>query len=168
MNPTQWLGQASFAVAAVACASAARWQPRPWRGLAVAQALCFIELMVELRLRSHDGVDSWLRGRGWYATRGSLQLLLLAVVAVVVLVVTAALVVRWRRRDPAGALAIAATAAVVAAFLVETVSLHRVDAAMYAQFGRVMAVGWFWCAGACVATAAAAWRVSRRRIARLR
>ncbi len=163
-NPTQVVGQASFALAALACAWVGRRQASPWRTLAAVQALWVLELCVELRLRSHDGVDALLQSRGWYAGRAAVQVGLLAALLLAVLALAATTLPRWWRRDPAGTLAILATAAIGALFLIETISLHAVDAVMYATTWGVMTVGWLWAGAALIVVVTAGFAARRARL----
>lgn len=167
INPTQWLGLCAFAVAAAACVRAARRCGRPWTGLAWWQAACAAEVVIDLRQRVHGGVDAWLAAHGAYATRLPLQVGLLALA-----LSGMAGGVWWaaagaRRDGPAQSLsqslslflaltlARAASTAAVMLFVVESISLHAIDALMFTPIGPVLAVGWMWTAAAVVIIAAA-------------
>jgi hypothetical protein len=78
-----------------------------------------------------------------------------------VLVAAVVLFAAWRHRDDAAAtLAIIGTAAGVSLFGSETISLHRIDAVMYAEAGPLVVLAWMWIATSAVVVAAA---LARRR-----
>ena len=147
-NPTQWLGLAVYALGTAACAIAARRRPSPWRGLAWAQAGAFAEVLVGLRLRVHDWADSLLQSEGWYATRQSLQWPLLIGVGLVAVAWSVVVILRWWRRDRLAGFAILATSAAFGLFALEVVSLHQLDALLYATSGPFMWVASGWAASA--------------------
>lgn len=153
-NPNQLIGIASFALATAACAYAARRDSPAWRALAWTQAAFCLEIGIGIRHRLHGFVDNVLENHGWYAARTPWQLGLLAVVA---LFTAACVPFVWRsaRGDRLATIALAATLAVVASFAVEAVSLHVVDAWMYAQVGPLLAVALGWIAASMVVIAAA-------------
>lgn len=160
-NPTQWLGLLVFALATAACARAAARQPSPWRWMAAGQASCFAEVLVGLRWRVHEWADSMMQNEGWYATRQALQWPLLILVLAGLLVGAVMLTRHWRRRDAGAWVAIMATWGACVLFAVETVSLHQIDAILYAPVGPVMVVALLWTLGA-LAAAVAALRVAPR------
>ena len=63
----------------------------------------------------------------------------------------------WRRhRDDGAALgAIAGTALALMLLVVETISLHRVDAVMYAEAGPLVLLAWAWIGAAAIVIASA-------------
>ena len=153
-NPNQMTGIACFALATAACAYAARRGSHAWRALAWTQAAFCLEIVVSLRHRLHDFIDTMLQDQGWYAERTPWQLGLLAVVAVLTI---ACLPFAWRgaRGDRLATIALAASLAVAASFAFEAVSLHGVDAWMYARVGPLLAVVVGWIAASLVVIAAA-------------
>jgi len=155
INPTQWLGLCAFALAAAACVRAATRCGRPWTGLAWWQAACAAEVVIDLRQRVHGGMDAWLAAHGAYATRLPLQvgLLSLALAGMAGGVWWAA--AGMRRDGPAASLARTASLAAVMLFVVESISLHAIDALMFAPLGPVLAIGWMWAAAAALVIAAA-------------
>jgi hypothetical protein len=153
-NPTQLTGLVAFALAAIGCAHAARRRPWPWRGLMAAQLACFGEIVIGLRLRVHDVVDAVLQAQGLYASRVALQFGLVAVaLALAIACILAAL--RWRGADADAARALAATAGAVSLFVVESISLHGIDAIMYASVGPVLMIALLWATAAMIVTASA-------------
>jgi hypothetical protein len=62
---------------------------------------------------------------------------------------------RWRSADADATRALAATAGAVSLFVVESISLHGIDAIMYASVGPVLAIALFWAAAAAIVTASA-------------
>jgi hypothetical protein len=153
-NANQMTGIVCFAFAAAACAHAGRRGGRAWRALAWTQAAFCLEIVVNARHRLHGLVDDVLQSHGWYAGRTPWQLGLLAVVAVLT-AVCASFVWRGGSGDRLATTALAASLAVLAAFAVEAVSLHVVDAWMYAPAGPLLAVVVGWIVASTVVIAAA-------------
>lgn len=147
-NPTQAAGLAAFAASMLACAWVA-WRMRrgAWAALAAVHALLLLDIALDLRHRLHDGVNALLRAAGVYDTRGGLQAVLLGAAFVALLW----LAWRWRR---AGA-AVAATALLVALFLVEAISWHESDRLLYAHAGPLLRIAWAWVALAAVVVVSA-------------
>ena len=153
-NVNQMTGIVCFALAAGACALAARRGGRAWRTLAWTQAAFCLEIVINARHRLHNVVDDVLRDHDWYAGRTPWQLGLLAFVAVIAVVCVP---IAWRsaRGDQLATIALAASLAVATSLTVEAVSLHGVDAWMYAPVGPLFAVVVGWVAASMVVIAAA-------------
>ncbi len=154
-NPQQMTGIACFATAAAACALAARRGRRAWRALAIVQAAFCLEIVFSTRHRVHDLVDTALREHDWYAGRTPWQLGMLVIVAGVF---AACAPFAWRLARSGGApaaVAMAASLAVFALLSVEAVSLHAIDAWMYARIGPLLAVVVGWVAASLIVTVAA-------------
>jgi len=165
LDPSRLAGTVAFATVAIVCAAAARIAPRRaplWGVLGAVYLALLAEVLVGLRYRLHDAFNDWLQARGWYASRGEWQGELLAgmLVAVVALVAFAC----WRhRRDRAAMAAIVVTAIGVSLFAIETVSVHRIDAIMYAPAGPIVALAWMWIAVSALVSVAAAAAIAGRR-----
>lgn len=155
INPTQWLGVAAFALSAAACTRAAARCGRSWAGLAWLQVACAAEVVVNLRQHLHGAADGWLAMHGEYATRLPLQMALVAVTLAGLAGGVGSALAGSRSGGAAATLARAATCAAITLFIVESISLHAVDAVMFAPFGPVLAVGWMWAAAAGVVIVAA-------------
>ena len=153
-DPTQLTGLLAFALSAFACWHAAKLRGSTWRALAVAQLACFAEVLVGLRLRVHDLADFLLQGNGWYGARQSAQIPLLVISVLLSIAWAVVVVIRWRRNVDV-CIAVLATSAVVALFVIELISLHGVDAIMYVTIGPVLLIGVAWAAGALVVAASA-------------
>ena len=155
MNPTQLVGLLAFGGAAIACARAARVRrPRLWVGLAALLAGLALEVMLGLRHAVHDLVDSTLQLEGRYDARGPLQWALIAT-ALSLAALSLWGVARLQRHDRHAMLACAASAALLWLFVIETISLHSVDAIVYAPAGPVKLIAWLWAAAAAVVAVAA-------------
>lgn len=169
-NPTRTAGHVGFAVAAAAAALAARRGVRPdlrlWWTVAIVFALLWIEAAVDWRFVPRTLAHTALGARGAYGARTGLQTSLLAALglAAVATVVAAALVAGWRRRRgaalprfrPSTGIAFAATATLVALFVVEAISLHAIDVRLYASVAGMLLVGWLWLAASAVVVVMAA------------
>lgn len=154
-NPQQMTGIACFATAAAACGLAARRGGPVWRVLAVVQAAFCLEIVFSTRHRMHDLIDAALREHDWYVGRTPWQL---GMLALVVLVFAAGAPFAWRLARSGGrpaAVAMAASLAVFALLSVEAVSLHAIDAWMYARIGPLLAEVIGWLAASLVVTVAA-------------
>jgi hypothetical protein len=148
---TRMVGMATFAGGALACALAARAQRpsgRIWWALAGMQALFALEVLAGLRYQAHLLVNVLLREHDWYNGRTPLQLGLLGVALGGTAAITRALA---SRVDRSIALVLAGTALAWATMLTEAISLHRIDALIYAPLGPVKTIAALWlCAGALV------------------
>jgi hypothetical protein len=157
-NPTQVTGLLVFAIAAVACArTAIRLRPPAaslWWGLSAMQAAFVGEVALGLRHRVHDLVDAVLQERGWYASRSTLQVVLIAI-ALMLAAGSVAALKHWRRFEPRAMPAMVCSVAVLWSFVIEAISLHRVDAVMYFKVGPVMLVACGWAMASAVVTVAA-------------
>lgn len=158
LDPTRLAGTLAFGTAALAClraAAASRRRPASlWWSLGALQLVCVLEVLLGLRYGLHETFNGLLQDRGWYASRGAWQgeLLLAALGGVGTIVALAC----WRHRDDAAAIvAVVGTALGVSVLGTETISLHRIDAIMYAPAGPLVALAWMWIAAAALVTAAA-------------
>ena len=116
---------------------------------------CALEILLNLRYRFRAAIIPLLQDRGWYAiahARGRS-----ASIVVALLVGTALAVWLWRRHRGDGAArgAIVGTALALLLLVVETISLHRVDALMYAEAGPLVRLAWAWVAAAAIVIASA-------------
>ncbi len=165
-NPNQVTGTACFALAALASAAAARRGERAWIVLAGMNVAFCLEIVFGLRHRLHNVVDVALQQAGWYAGRTPWQVALLLAVAFAI-VISAPSVWRAARGNGLAKTALLASFAVFASFAVEAVSLHDVDAWMYAPVGPLLAVVVGWAGAATIVTVAALVFVGRESRARL-
>ncbi len=153
-NANQMTGIVCFALATAACTHAARNGSRAWRALAWTQAAFCLEIVLNTRHRLHNLVDDALQAHGWYAARTPWQIGLLAAVALVAVVCVP---VAWRsaRGDRLATIALVATLVVATSTAVQAVSLHAVDAWMYASGLGLLPVVYGWIAASTVVIAAA-------------
>lgn len=146
LDATRLAGTLAFAAAALAClrvAMAGGRRATLWRALAAVHLVCLFEVVLGLRYDLHIAVNGVLQERGWYASRGRWQAPLL--VGALALMGTAAAWACWRHRaDPKAARALAGTAVALSVFATETLSLHRIDAVLYAPAGPLLVIGWLW------------------------
>lgn len=162
MWPAGWIhafGALLFGAAALTCASAAQRAPHrertPWRIVAMMQLAFAVEVVLGFRYGLLGGADALLQAHGWYASRRPVQAGLIAL--------TLALTVLWGlrllgQRERGGAaltLARVGNALGLALFAVETVSLHQVDAVLYARVGPLNRLACLWALVAVIVALAA-------------
>lgn len=120
---------------------------------AVAAAFAF-ETVAGMRHVAQHQVAAWMRAHEHYEERRLMQLVLIALVIALILVVSAARVSKTRPNDRALRCSAIGVLVVFASFLVETVSLHEVDAYLYTPAGPLLLIGWWWLAASLAITAA--------------
>ena len=154
-------GLSAFAGAAAACLRVSLRRGRSaalWGTLAALHAAWALEILLNLRYRFRTAILPLLQERGWYGSRTVWQTE--AIVAALLIGTALAAWVARRHRDDGAALgAIAGTALALMLLVVETISLHRVDALMYAQAGPLVLLAWAWI-GAAAIVIASAWAAS--------
>lgn len=169
-DPTRAAGHIAFAIAAFAAAVVAQRTVRPdlrlWWTVALVFALLWLEIALDWRFVPRTVAHAALQARGAYGGRVDVQQALLAAlgIAAAVTVVAGVLVARRRRRLEVAPprfrrttrTAFAATAALVALFVVEAISLHSIDVVLYMAVGPLLAVGWLWIAASAVVVGMAA------------
>ncbi len=148
-NATQSAGLAATAFAMVACVAAAK---TPWRILAVFHAALFLEVLLGLRHQIHALAGRGLMAEALYGERRPMQIALLAGLLV------AGVLILWfagrHKRLPAK-VGILSSGMLAALFVVETISLHAIDAVLYRRIGPLMIIGFIW-AALCTVTILAA------------
>jgi hypothetical protein len=157
MDANAVAGLSAFAAAAAACLRVSLRRGRSaalWGTLAALHAAWALEILLNLRYRFRAAILPLLQDRGLYASRTAWQG---AAIVAVLLVGTALAAWAWRRhRDDGAALgAIAGTALALMFLVVETISLHRVDAVMYAEAGPLVLLAWAWIGAAAIVIASA-------------
>jgi hypothetical protein len=156
INATQIAGLLSFGGASLFTAWA-------WRHYRLGTVLCLIngalaaECLVGSRFQAHSVVIVQLKARGLYDARMLPQEYL--TVGCVLLAIL--LFVLMLSRPASRRLAVGATTLAVALFVVETVSLHAIDAALYRPLGPLAAIAWLWIALGGLAMLGA-WLMGRR------
>jgi len=157
MDANAVAGLSSFAAAAAACVLVALRRDRSaalWATLAAVHASWALEIVFNLRYRFRAALIPLMQERGWYASRTAWQ-----GAAIVAALVLGTLVAAWawrRHRDDGAALgAIAGTALALLLLAIETISLHRVDAVMYAEAGPLVLLAWAWVGAAAIVIASA-------------
>jgi hypothetical protein len=161
---TQILGMLSFGSAALACFLVWRRLSSGsgvWGLLAAIHLMLTFEVLATGRLQLSARLRDALRPGTFYDARTGLT----AVVILGALVCLLALAGWWLARRieewPARLAALTCLGAVFL-FVLETSSLHRMDALLYRQAGPVFLIGWFWAAMSAVTVAVALW-VCRKR-----
>ena len=157
MDANAVAGLSAFAAAAAACHRVAlrrRGAAALWGTLAALHAWWALEILLNLRYRFRAALIPLLQDHGWYASRTTWQA---AAIVAALLVGTALAAWLWRRhRDDGAAVgAIAGTALALMLLVVETISLHRIDAVMYAQVGPLVLLAWAWIGAAAIVIASA-------------
>ena len=164
INSTEIAGLLAFIPAASAAgAAAARTRARGekgarrWGVIAVIHAILAAEVLATTRYEVGDAIRNLLRRADEYSGRGGPQAAALLLIAALAIVVS--FIVARKVQTRAAAVASVATVAAVTVFVVESVSLHRVDAMLYGPAGPILLIGWLWLAcGWTSAIAAAAVR----------
>ena len=157
MDANLVVGLLAFAAAAAACLRVALQRGRSaalWGTLAALHAAWALEVLLNLRYRFRTAILPLLQERGWYGSRTVWQTEAI-VVALLIGTALAAWVARRHRDDGAVLGAIAGTALALMLMVVETISLHRVDAMMYAQAGPLVVLAWAWVGAAAIVIASA-------------
>jgi hypothetical protein len=152
------IGLLSFAAATIACLIATRrsglHDARTWKVLALMNGLFFIEIYIGLRYRITELAIKLLKLESLYAQlHGSIQEIIIISIAIIALFFVM-LFLFWRPvAGGAARIAASITIAVLALFVIETVSLHALDAVFYRPIGPVLMLGWVWAiaaAGICL------------------
>ena len=157
MDANAVAGLSAFAAAAAACLRVSLRRGRSaalWETLAALHAAWALEIVLNLRYRFRAAILPLLQDRGLYGSRTAWQ----GAAIVVALLIGAALAAwAWRRHRGDGAAlgAIAGTALALMLLVVETISLHRVDAVMYAEVGPLVLLAWAWIGAAAIVIASA-------------
>ena len=157
MDANLVVGLLAFAAASAACLRVALRRGRSaalWGTLAALHAAWALEVVLNLRYRFRTAILPLLQERGWYGSRTVWQSEAI-VVALLIGTALAAWVARRHRDDGAALGAIAGTALALMLLVVETISLHRVDAVMYAQAGPLVLLAWAWLGAAAIVIASA-------------
>lgn len=137
MDATQWVGVLSFGGAFAVCLVTAC---RPWPLLAIVNGGYAAECVLGWRHGLHNAAIAAMGE--YYSGRASIQIFLIAIALGL-----GAIFLLARRADPAGrARTGAATATLVTAllFILETISLHAVDAILYRPAAGLLVIGWLW------------------------
>jgi hypothetical protein len=150
-------GLSAFAIAAAACLRVSLRRGRSaalWAVLAALHAAWALEIVLNLRYRFRAAIIPLLQERGWYTSRTTWQgAAIVAALLIGSLLATSA----WRRHREDGAAlgAIAGTALALMLLAIETISLHRIDAVMYAEAGPLVLLAWAWIGAAAIVIASA-------------
>ncbi|RYD45370.1 MAG: hypothetical protein EOP63_01955 [Sphingomonadales bacterium] len=154
MDATQWTGVFSFGLASAVCLITAC---RPWPLLALANGCYAAECALGLRHSLHNGVAAAMGD--YYSGRVPVQIFLIAVA----LGLAAISLLRPRTDNMGRTRTGAATASLVTAllFVLETISLHDVDAILYRPAAGLLVIGWLWLLLGAATIIGALWEVRR-------
>lgn len=142
VDATQWVGLAAFGLAAAVCFKKARGKASAWWFLAALNALLAIEIVVGLRYRVHDLVDSILIAKNSYTSRQPWQVGM--IVFALCLFFVGVFAARSRIQSASLALATVGMGFAVGIFVIEAISLHAVDLWMYREFGPLKLIALLW------------------------
>jgi hypothetical protein len=168
LNATQIAGMLSFGCAALMCMQAAWRGGTAWHGIGRRLALIHAVLVLEIALGLRHGLQrvagEWLRIQQAYAGRADIQIALLVLLAALVLLALIWVLGRLHQAGTSERLAVVGTLISVALVAAETVSLHALDAWLYAPVGPLLRIGWVWLAAGMwtVFGAGLAWRQGQR------
>ena len=157
--PSDLVGLLAFFAATIACLIAARRSglrdARTWNVLALINCLFVIEIYFGSRYRINALTRTLLKTAGLYSQMHGVFQKTIIIVIVAMALIFVALFLFWRPVS-SGAARVAAsiTIAVLALFVIETVSLHAIDLIFYRPIGPLLMHGWVWAiaaAGICLA-----------------
>ncbi|MBJ7499706.1 MAG: hypothetical protein JHC57_08135 [Sphingopyxis sp.] len=137
MDATQWAGVFSFGLAAAACLVAGC---RPWPFLAIVNAGFAAECALGWRHGFHDRAVAAMGDL--YSERTPAQLLMMVVIMGLAAIGLLRLRDRSGTRRHSGAAKVTLLSATL--FLLETISLHGVDALIYRPATGLLVIGWLW------------------------
>lgn len=165
INSTEAAGFIAFIPAAIAALIAAIIPRRSsvrkaWALIGTVYVLLSVEILASTRHHLGIALREWLRATHLFPDRRPVQAVLILIVVTIVLLATFALARRAPTRTLAAATCV--TAAALGVFIVETVSLHAVDAVVYSRVGPILLIGWLWLACGWLTTAAAVWSARSR------
>lgn len=136
-------GCLAFGLAALsAVVAAGRLRNRQWWWFACGWLLLSIELQWGLRHRLHSSMVEWLTQRHLYERRHGWQVLML-----ITIVIAVAFTSEWLHRRKAGNVPLLCHVAfliTLSLFAIETVSLHSIDAILYARVGGKAIIDYLW------------------------
>jgi hypothetical protein len=144
---------AGFAVAALLCARAACHGSAGWWILSAVNAFLVVEIVVGWRYSVHDIADSFLVSQGLYESRRPWQMSMIVVALMMLFAV--GFTARARIQSAAFASAVTGLCFAISIFVIEAISLHAVDAALYHALGPVKVIAFFWLAASAWTSAAA-------------
>ena len=149
---TQMIGFVSFLSAAL---SSAWWggvqnrsdSKRAWCTCAGLLLLMALEIWLGARHELHHQISTWLQAQGSYDQRWGVQVYLIAVLISLLLLALLYFINR-ARGAPLEKAACVGVLALLTLFMIETVSLHGVDALLYRPVGAILVIGYLWAFGA--------------------
>jgi len=151
--PSDLVGILAFSGATVACIVAARQSgprdARTWNTFASINCLFVIEIYLGSRYRITELAKTLLQSEKLYPLlHGWFQEMIIIVIAAMAL----AFIIWFLSwvSDAGGAVRVAGgiTIAVLALFVIETISLHAIDAIFYRPVGPLLMLGWVWAVAA--------------------
>ena len=149
-NLTQCIGLASFGLATITYSNAARQNSacdepnrRCWLILSALYAILFLELIANTRHSALRKIGLILGLGDQYEYRRPLQLFIIVVTTIIVLCLIAKLY-KVILDLPLVGLSLLIAAFSVILFFIEIISLHQLDAILYARIGTIMVIGCFW------------------------
>lgn len=124
-----------------------------WINISAINTLLAIEVFVNMRHRIDRAVSQWLESVGIYPERRPAQVVAVVLFILLVSILTRRIIKRSRTRWLA--MGYGATIAFATVFVLESISLHQIDAIFYQQVGPIFLIGWIWLACGGTVTAAA-------------
>lgn len=159
INHTQLVGLTGFGTAALFCLRTA-WRQKHarniWIVLSIGYLIMFAEVLAQIRYLILGVIVDTLKSLGVYEGRQTGQTVLIVVAVCVVAFLSLLILSRMRNLVFSARLALVAGIFVLALYLVETISLHAIDAILFKQIGPVLLIGWLWLACGWTSAVAAA------------
>lgn len=103
-----------------------------------------LEMAAGVRHLAQSRVTAWMLVHHGYEQRHHWQSLLIALTCGLVLLSAIVLVVKARHANRNLLVALLSCVVLCGSFIVETISLHAVDAYVYSPAGPLLLIGWWW------------------------
>jgi len=146
-NPTQVVGLLSFGVTAALCFAvwrSAQNVKSTWAWLAIAYAAMAIDVILGGRYLISKTLRTMLKSADLYQNRRFWQIVVIILLLALVVAITRKMLSISRHQSDIIKKAIYATVLTLIFFIVESISLHKIDAILYHKAGPILLIGWIW------------------------
>ena len=149
INATQLLGLLSFGTAAVLCYKTWRQTKATtstWGWLTIAYLVMAFDTVSGGRHLVSNAIRMVLKTIDFYTDRKFLQMAVTVCLLILAVFVAGYFLRIWFRQKEGTRMATYVTFCALLLFIIETISLHKIDAILYQQVGPVLLIGWIWTA----------------------